>query len=193
MFEYIVGALTEAFPTKAIIETGGIGYAVNIPLSTYKKLPNIGSEVKIYLSLTIREDAHLLYGFFSKEERDLFLSVCEVSGIGPKTALSLIGHLEAADLYMAISQSQVSVLCKIPGVGKKTAERLVVELKDRIKVKNSPTSSLPKENSTSGDAISALINLGYNAIQAQKAVRSVLESKSSAGLSELITSALRQM
>ena len=194
MFEYLVGTLTEAFPTKAIIETSGLGYAVNIPLSTYNKLPKIGSEVKIYLSLSIREDAHLLYGFFTREERDLFLSLCDVSGIGPKTALALIGHLEATDLYMAISQSQVSVLCKIPGVGKKTAERLVVELKDRLKVKNSLPPSIPKENSLAGDAISALINLGYNAIQAQKAVRTVLESNSNCkGLSELITSALRQI
>jgi Holliday junction DNA helicase RuvA len=194
MFEYILGTLRDASFTKAIVEANGLGYAINIAINTYNKLPKLGSEVKLYLSLSIREDAHLLYGFLSLEERDLFLSLCAVSGIGPKTALALTGHLEAADLYMAISQAQVSVLCKIPGVGKKTAERLVVELRDKVKVKNSVTTSIPKENSLASDATSALINLGYNPIHAQKAVRSALESKSNCTtLSELITSALRQI
>lgn len=194
MFEYIVGTLKDSSFSKAIVEANGFGYAIHISLNTYNKLPKLGAEVKIYLSLSIREDAHLLFGFLSIEERDLFLSLCEVSGIGPKTGLAITGHLDAADLYMAISQNQVSVLCKIPGVGKKTAERLVVELKDRVKVKNSLAVAMPKENSLAGDAISALINLGYNPLHAQKAVRSVLESKSDCtGLSELITTALRQI
>ncbi len=197
MFDYIRGELIEASPTKVTIETHGIGYAIHIPLSTYNKLPKAGTQVTLYLFQAIREDAHILYGFMTKDERDFFISLCSVSGIGPKTALALIGHLEATDLYMAIAQSQVSVLCKIPGVGKKTAERLVVELRDRMKApenKNFITDLPSSVSSITGDAINALIHLGYNALQAQKAVRAVLASKNdSPPLAELITLALRQI
>lgn len=197
MFDYIHGELVESSITKAIVETAGIGYAVHIPLSTYNKLPSTGTKITLYLFQVIREDAHTLYGFLTRDERDFFISLCAVSGIGPKTALALIGHLEASDLYMAISQSQVSLLCKIPGVGKKTAERLVVELRDRIKA---PESKIFSGGLTTGagsavnDATSALIHLGYNALQAQKAVRAVLASRNDPPpIAELITLALRQI
>jgi len=197
MFEYLRGQLTEAAPNKTVIEISGIGYAVSIPLSTYRKLPNIGATVRLYTCLSIREDAHILYGFLTCDERDLFISLCDVSGIGPKTALALIGHLEIHDLYTAISQAHISLLCKIPGVGKKTAERLVVELRDRIKshqLKNPLDLPSCKEPSTAADAISALINLGYNALQAQKAVHAAQATRSEAfSLPELIATALRQI
>jgi len=197
MFDYLRGELVETSLTKAIIEANGVGYAIHIPLSTYNHLPPANTQVTLYLFQVIREDAHTLYGFMTRDERDFFISLCTVSGIGPKTALALIGHLDAADLYMAIAQSQISVLCKIPGVGKKTAERLVVELRDRIKApenKNFTTSSPVEVTSSSNDAVSALIHLGYNALQAQKAVRIVLASKNTPPpLAELITLALRQI
>ncbi len=197
MFDYIRGELIETSPTKAVVDAGGIGYAILIPLSTFNKSPAIGSKISLYLSLVVREDAHTLYGFLTRDERDLFITLCDVSGVGPKTALALIGHLEANDLFMAIAHSQVAVLCKIPGVGKKTAERLVVELRDRIKApsgKNSPTTSPAGGGSVMNDAISALIHLGYNALQAQKAVRTVLATREKPPiLAELITAALRQI
>jgi holliday junction DNA helicase RuvA len=197
MFDYLRGDLVEASPTKAVVDVNNIGYAIHIPLSTYNKLPVIGSKITLYLFQVIREDAHTFYGFTTKDEREFFISLCTVSGIGPKTALALIGHLDAQDLYMAIAQSQVSVLCKIPGVGKKTAERLVVELRDRVKApenKHFIANGSREEKSAAGDAVSALIHLGYNALQAQKAVRAVLASKEAPPpLAELITLSLRQI
>lgn len=197
MFEYLRGQLTETSLTKAVIEAAGIGYAVLIPLSTYNRLPKIGSPIHLYTLLVVREDAHTLYGFLTSEERDLFISVCDVSGIGPKIALALIGHLDIGDLYTAISQGQVQLLCKIPGVGKKTAERLVLELRDRLKTplfKNSLGAPSGGGNSLTTDAVSALINLGYNALQAQKAVRTIQASRQEElSLPELITAALRQI
>ena len=119
MYEYMKGKLVEASPSKATIDIGGIGYCLLIPLSNYSHLPPLGSEILFYVSLIIREDAHTLYGFLSRTERTLFEKLTSISGIGPKTALTLIGHLEPHDLQLAISQANVALLCKVPGIGKK--------------------------------------------------------------------------
>lgn len=191
MLEYIRGKLTEATPEKAVVETQGLGYRLYIPFSNYAKLPAVGKEVFLFVYAHIREDSHKQFGFLTREERDLFEQLNAVSGIGPKTALALVGHMELSDLYFAISQKNVAVLCKIPGVGKKTAERLVVELKDRLQ-KQTPSAAGPSKSVE--DAISALINLGYPALRAQKAVKTVLETaKAKPELSQLITLALRQI
>jgi Holliday junction DNA helicase RuvA len=192
MLEYIRGKLTEATPEKAVIEIGGLGYLIYIPFNNYAKLPALGKEILLYISPYVREDCHKHFGFITREERDLFEQFHAISGIGPKTALALIGHLELSDLYFAISQKNVAVLCKIPGVGKKTAERLVVELKDRVQ---KHSLALPENKGKAvDDAIAALINLGYPPIRAQKAVKTVLESvKEKPELPQLITLALKQI
>ncbi len=196
MIEYIKGTLVEATPLKTVLDVGGIGYKILIPLSNYAKLPSTGKQICLFISSVIREDSHRYFGFLTSEERDLFETLIEISGIGPKTALALLGHLEPTDLQIAISQSDLTSICKVPGIGKKTAERLVVEMRDRVQ-KNSAQIFLPSsktEPTLAGDALRALINLGYQPLQAQKAVKSVIEEdKQETDLGKLITSALRKL
>jgi len=196
MFEYITGKLQEATLTKAVIDVQGLGYSLLIPFSNYGKLPSRGSLVTLYLSFVVREDSHRLYGFLTREERDLFESLIDVSGIGPKTGLALVGHMEIADLQAAISQGQTHAICKIPGIGKKTAERLVIEMRDKVKKglgKGLETDgTLSGETGVVADAISALLNLGYNTAQAQKAIKTVMsKTTGDPELAKLITAALR--
>jgi Holliday junction DNA helicase RuvA len=119
MIEYIKGNLAESSPQYAVLETQGIGYKLLIPLNNYAKLPQQGKEVKLYVSTVIREDAHKSYGFLHRTERDFFEKLIDVSGIGPKTGLTLIGHMDLSDLQLAISQSNVTLLSKVPGIGKR--------------------------------------------------------------------------
>lgn len=198
MMEYIKGILTISTPAKTIIETGGIGYKILIPLSNYSKLPKLGESVCLFLSTVIREDSHKNYGFLTTDERDLFETLIEVSGIGPKTALALLGHLESTDLQIAISRSDITSICKVPGIGKKTAERLIVEMRDKIQKNPIAQATFPsnvKSNkTTASDALSALINLGYQPLHAQKAINSIIEEKEEeVDLSTLITAALKKL
>ncbi len=196
MFEYIKGVLTQASPVKVTLETHGVGYLLFIPFNNYSRLPKIGTELTLYVSTVIREDSHKSYGFLTSEQRDLFECLIEVSGIGPKTGLALLGHMEIDDLQFAIAQSNTPAICKIPGIGKKTAERLVVELRDKVTKFGDKTSAHPLSSSAGkgviGDAISALINLGYNPAQAQKAIKTAIgKSEEEPELAKLITTALR--
>lgn len=197
MMEYIKGILASTSPLKTVVDVGGIGYRIYTPLSNYAKLPNIGQPVCFFILTVIREDSHKNYGFLTPDERDLFESLIDVSGIGPKTGLALLGHLEPADLQIAISSSDVTGICKVPGIGKKTAERLIIEMRDRVQKNTSPifSSSSSKGNQTiSGDAISALINLGYQPAMAQKTIQSILSGKESEpDLSDLISAALKKL
>ncbi len=193
MLEYIRGKLVEASPLKAVVDVGGLGYQLWIPISTYSKIPPSGREVFFYLSTVIREDAHKLFGFLTRGERDLFEKLIAISGIGPKTALALIGHLDLEDLHAAITHSNIPLLCKIPGVGKKTAERLVIDMRDKVKNLEMEKTGAPLfAQGVVADAVGALINLGYNPLQAQKAIKAALgTSKEEPPLAQLITSALR--
>lgn len=192
MFEYMKGTITHASPDKITIDINGIGYALFIPLSTYTKLPPLNQEATFYLSLVIKEDAHRLYAFLSSHERNLFDKLRNISGIGPKTALGIVGHMDQWDLYHAIERNDVTLLSKLPGIGKKTAQRLILEMKDQ-------KAPLPLEShhhnpSLSEDAISALMNLGYSSAQAQKAVKKALTlSPPPEELPLLITSALQEI
>jgi holliday junction DNA helicase RuvA len=197
MFEYIKGTLAQASPLKVTLETHGVGYLIFIPLNNYAKLPSIGSQLTLYISTVIREDSHKNYGFLTTDQRDLFESLIEVSGIGPKMGIALLGHMEINDLQFSIVQGNAAAICKIPGIGKKTAERLIVELRDKVKKfgERGTASHHPFASGGQGvisDAISALINLGYNPIQAQKAIKTALgKSEEEPELAKLITSALR--
>ncbi len=192
MFSYIKGTLISISPVEAVIEAGGIGYLISVPLHVHTHLPSVGQEAQLHLSVVIRDDAHELYGFHTQDERNLFKKLCSVSGVGPKIALSLIGHLAWKDLCMAISSGNSQMLCSIPGVGKKTAERLIIDLKDKVK-NLSCVESLP-QNSSSTDAIQALIHLGYKPGQAQRAVQAALNAaETPPSLSKLITLSLRHI
>lgn len=184
MIVSLSGILIEAAVFRAVVECGGVGYEVNIPVSTAEKLPHIGERVRLFTLQTFREDGQSLYGFHDAEERDFFkLLVEKVSGIGPGTALKIFSRLSLPVLRDAIRRGDVAMLSKCPGIGKKTAERLVVELRDKVapvsaKSASAPTSSATEKTPESdtgpnaqADAVAALISLGYKLPEADKAVR----------------------
>lgn len=196
MFEYFKGILMDLTPTKATLEVFGIGYSFFIPSRSYSKLlSNVGKEAVLYSTFIVREDSHRLFGFIEKRERSLFEKLSEITGIGPKTALSIISHLSIEELDLAIYHQDVKTLSNIPGIGKKTAERLVVELKDKTKElkKDFILQKSNKElNPLVSDAMLALISLGYSQVASEKAVRKAFEErKEIEKLSELISLSLQ--
>lgn len=194
MYESIKGLLIDKTPLRAIVEAGGIGYRLTIPLSTYTRLPALEKSIYLFLSQVVREDSNTLYAFLSKEERDLFETLITISGIGPKTALAIVGHMELGAFQRAIASADVRLLSKIPGIGKKSAERLVIEMRDKFKGKKDPGVLLSSADGIIGDAMNALIHLGYNPLDAQKAVQSaLLEKKDEADLGKIITAALQKI
>ncbi len=195
MYESIKGILVDKTPLKAVVEAGGIGYRLTIPLSTYTRLPALDKPIQLFLSQVVREDSNTLYAFLLKEERDLFETLITLSGIGPKTALAIIGHIEMGAFHRAIGMADVRLLSKIPGVGKKTAERLVIEMRDKLKGgKRDKPVALHAADGIIGDAMNALIHLGYNPLDAQKAVQAVMEEKKEEkDLGKIITAALQKI
>ena len=182
MITSIQGLLVEATPLRAIIELNGLGYEVNIPVTTAEKLPAPGVTVKLHTHVIYREDAQTLYGFASPAERDFFrLMIEHVSGVGPKVSLTIMSRLSLPLLESAIRLGDIATLAKCPGIGKKTAERLVVELKSKVGTGDSAAAAgtvdaagapaAGAEASPHRDAISALIALGYKAADADQAVR----------------------
>jgi Holliday junction DNA helicase RuvA len=177
MITFLRGKLVEALPTQVVMEVNGVGYEVLIPLSSYDKLPPPGQELKLLTQLVVREDAHVLYGFASAVERDLFrLLVNNVSGIGPKTALNILSGMNAVTFRGAVANSDVKALAQISGVGKKTAERIVVELRDKIGAAGaleaaSAKHGLSPDDQRINDAVLALMALGFKQIEAHDTVR----------------------
>lgn len=193
MYEFIRGDLKEKEPLKVVVETHGIGYRLAIPLSTFSRLPAIDAEIVLFLSHIVREDAETLYAFLSREERNLFEMLIAISGIGPKTAQAIVGHIDVTSLERAVAVADTRLLSKIPGIGKKTAERLVIEMRDKFKQKGSSMSA-PSGGSLVADAVQALMNLGYPPLTAQKAVQAVLQDeKEEPDLAHLITFALQKI
>lgn len=194
------GTLAEKQPPHLVVDVQGVGYEVEVPMTTLYRLPALGEAVSLHTHLVVREDAHLLYGFAEKRERELFRELIRLNGVGPKLALALMSGLEVDELVRCVQAQDTSTLVKIPGVGKKTAERLLVELKDRFKAWESMPSIAPlvvearpgvAVSSAENDAVSALVALGFKPPEASRAVSAVLED----GLSseELIRRALKGM
>ncbi len=193
MFEYIRGKLASSSPTKAIVDVNGVGYSILIGLSSFGRLPPLGQEVQFFISPVIREDAHLLFGFLTTDERDLFEKLNQVSGIGPKTAMAFLSHLSIESLEEAIQHGNSTLLSKVPGIGKKTAERVIIDLRDKMQVvKSAPKTTVPGRG-VATDAIGALLNLGYPLAKAQHAVQTVMGESKEMDLGRLITAALRVM
>ncbi|WAC43887.1 Holliday junction branch migration protein RuvA [Pseudomonas sp. SL4(2022)] len=194
------GTLAEKQPPYVILDINGLGYELEVPMTTLYRLPTVGEPLTLHTHLVVREDAHLLYGFFEKRERELFRELIRLNGVGPKLALALMSGLEVDELVRCVQAQDTSVLVKIPGVGKKTAERLLVELKDRFKAWETlpGMSTLVVEprggsavSSAENDAVSALISLGYKPQEASRAVSAIKED----GLSseDMIRRALKGM
>jgi holliday junction DNA helicase RuvA len=177
MITFLQGHLVEALPTHVVVEAAGVGYEVLIPLSSFEKLPAPGQEVKILTQLIVREDAHVLYGFMSPDERNLFrLLINTVSGIGPKIALNILSGISVAAFRGAVANSDVKALSQISGVGKKTAERMVVELRDKVGMAAaweaaSAKHGLPPDQQRVNDAVLALLALGFKQAEALESVR----------------------
>ncbi|MSU31153.1 MAG: Holliday junction branch migration protein RuvA [Pedosphaera sp.] len=184
MITFLHGRLVEALPSLIVVEVNGVGYEVLVPLSTFDRLPSTGSEVQILTHLAVREDAHILYGFLTAAERDLFrLLINTVSGIGPRIALSILSSLSVSAFRSAVAAGDFKALSAVNGVGKKTAERIVVELKDKlISLGGSGTfpshtlNRLSQETDTRiSDAVSALMALGVKPQEATDTVRASLQ------------------
>ncbi|MDW7980005.1 MAG: Holliday junction branch migration protein RuvA [Verrucomicrobiales bacterium] len=193
------GKLVEALPTRVTVAVNGIGYEVLIPLSSYAKLPPVGSEVKLLTHLSVREDAHVLYGFMTAAERDLFrLLISTVSGVGPKLALNILSGMSPAAFRGAVARGDVKALAQISGVGKKTAERIVVELKDKIGAAGaweaaSAERALSADEQKLNDAVLALMALGYKQAEANNAVRkAIVAAGPNATVEDIVRAALRQ-
>ncbi|MHC8301356.1 Holliday junction branch migration protein RuvA [Pseudomonas sp. ZS1P83] len=197
------GTLAEKQPPHLILDVNGLGYELEVPMTTLYRLPSVGEPLTLHTHLVVREDAQLLYGFFGKRERDFFRELIRLNGVGPKLALALMSSLEVDELVRCVQSQDTSALTKVPGVGKKTAERLLVELKDRFKAwETVPTMFALVPNQPGGpeaapvaaaenDAVSALISLGYKPQEASKAISAIKEK----GLSseDMIRRALKGM
>jgi Holliday junction DNA helicase RuvA len=177
MITFLHGKLVESLPTQVIVDVNGIGYEVLIPLSSFDKIPAPGQPVKLLTQLVVREDAHILYGFATAVERDLFrMLINNVSGIGPKTALNILSGMNVVAFRGAVANGDVKSLSQISGVGKKTAERIVVELRDKIGAAGaleaaSAKHGLSPDDQKINDAVLALMALGFKQIEAHDTVR----------------------
>ena len=172
MIGRIKGILIEKIPPFILLDCQGVGYEIEVPMTTFFGLPDEGSEVTLLTHLVVREDAHLLFGFATTSERHMFRQLIKVNGIGAKVALSILSSIESNELTNAIKTDDTNMLIKIPGIGKKTAERLVLELKDRVK--DIEVTQASKNVITNIDDIeNALISLGYSASQASIAIKAL--------------------
>jgi holliday junction DNA helicase RuvA len=196
MITFLEGVVVEKDPTRVVLNVGGVGYEVFIPLSSYDRLPAPGDACKILTYDHVREDLHALYGFLTADERRMFLMLLNISGIGPKLALTTLSGLSIRDLKAAIAQADVKRLSSISGIGKKTAERIVVELRDKLGAGEAMEAivaqeEMSPENARTRDAILALISLGHKQADAQQIVRAVVAgAKPDVTVEEIVRRAL---
>ena len=198
MIEYIKGEIAEITPALAVIDCNGIGYAINISLNTYSAIQG-KTNIKLYIHEAIREDAHVLYGFSTKQERELFLLLISVSGIGGNTARMILSALSPAELCNVISSGNDKLLKSVKGIGLKTAQRIIVDLKDKIAstgmetVSGSISSLSPANSEIHDEAIAALTMLGFAQAPSQKVVSAILKEDSSLSVENVIKLALKRL
>ena len=193
MYEYIKGIVAEAAPTYVIVESGGIGYYINISVNTYSQLAT-AREVLLYLHQIVREDAHLLYGFFTKEERTIFRQLISVSGIGANTASVMLSSMTVNEIAGAIMTENVNAIKSVKGIGLKTAQRVIIELKDKVTaVGYADQVNLGVASTIKEEALAALVMLGFVKAQASKVVDKIIASGKITTVEELIKLALKQL
>jgi len=190
MIGRITGTLIEKLPPNICIDVGGLGYDVDVPMSTLYALPELGSRVTLYTHLTVREDAHILFGFATPAERAAFRQLIKVSGIGARTALSVLSGLSVADLAQAITLQEAGRLMRVPGIGKKTAERLLLELRGKLGADVDTTATATPDHQS--DILNALLALGYSDRESHAALKALPESISvSDGIRQALKSLVR--
>lgn len=197
MIEYVKGEIAELSPAVAIIDCNGLGYAVNISLNTYSAIQG-KNNCKLYIYEAIREDAYILYGFADKQERELFLLLISVSGIGGNTARMILSALSPAELITVISSENANLLKTVKGIGLKTAQRVIVDLKDKIKVAGNAAelpmgSTLLMSNQVQEEAVAALTMLGFAAAPSQKVVLAILKEEPTITVEKVIKLALKRL
>jgi holliday junction DNA helicase RuvA len=189
MIARLNGRLLEKSPPLIVVDCNGVGYEVEVPMSTFYNLPELGQPVQLLTHMVVREDAQLLYGFGSEQEKNTFKQLLKVNGIGAKSALSILSGVSVNDLMLAVSQQEVAMLTRVPGIGKKTAERLLLELKDKFVVSGS-TSAQPVAKAATDDILNALVALGYHEREALATIK-LLEP--GVGVSDGIRQALKYL
>ena len=196
MIAHIQGIVSEKNTDNCVIDVSGVGFELSVSSSTLSQLPKLGESAKLYVYMAVREDAMELYGFFTKEEKKMFLRLISVTGIGPRTALGVLSALSVHDLSVALVTGDAAALARAPGIGKKTAQRLVLELKDKVDNddltgKGTQTTFVPAAKSAEAEAIEALMALGYASNEAAKAVSEVAGQADTTG--EVVRLALRRL
>jgi Holliday junction DNA helicase RuvA len=195
MIAHLRGVLLEKHPNQAVVDAQGVGYDVAIPISTFTALPEPGAEVRLKIHTVVREDAILLFGFLTAQEKGLFEKLITVSGVGPKLALTVLSGIPAADLAEVIRAADVQKLTRVPGIGKKTAERIVLELRDKIDDSPRRAAGLPGApavilSQEEADVVSALVNLGAQRAAAETAARRAVQELAGKGFEEVFRRAL---
>lgn len=199
MISYLDGRLVKALPTQVEVEVGGVGYEVFIPMSTYDQLPAPPAGVRLLTHLVVREDAHLLYGFATDDERALFrLLINSVSGVGPRLALAVLSGMSVRGFRAAVVSNDAALIARVKGLGKKTAEKIVVELRDKVGV-SAAWEAASAEHAPSpearaiNDAVLALIALGYKQAEAHRAAKAALDADPKASVEALVREALKRL
>jgi len=173
MIGRLTGTLVEKNPPQIVVDVAGVGYEVDVPMSTFYNLPETGSKLTLVTHLVVREDAHLLYGFLTEQERRTFRRLTRISGIGAKIALAVLSGLSVAELAQAVTLQESGRLTKVPGIGKKTAERILLELKDKLGAELTTAVGVHRPAPASSDILNALLTLGYSDKEAVAAVRTL--------------------
>ena len=193
MIGFLRGRLAAKHPPQLVVDVGGVGYEVEAPMSTFYGLPGLGAEVQLHTHLVVREDAHVLFGFGSERERSLFRELIKVSGVGPRIALAILSGITVDEFHRCVEGQDVATLVRVPGIGRKTAERLVIEMRDRLKGLAGPAfvpaGGAPTAAGAQGEAFAALVALGYKPPEVTRLLQKVDASVTST--EELIRHALR--
>ncbi|GHT61140.1 Holliday junction ATP-dependent DNA helicase RuvA [Bacteroidia bacterium] len=193
MLDYIKGEIVELTPASVVIEAGGLGYFAQISLNTYSALSGLKT-CKLFIYEAIREDAHQLFGFVEKRERELFLHLISVSGVGANTARMVLSSIAVYELEGIIASGNANALKAVKGIGNKTAERIIIDLKDKVKISGTATSAQTSGlNETAQEAVSALTMLGFNPLASQKAVNKIYLEKPALSVEEIIKNALKML
>ena len=193
MITHLKGKLVEKSPTNVVIEVNGIGYWVNISLTTFSQMPD-NENIKLFTHLQIKEDSHSLYGFYSKKERDIFRLLISVSGVGTSTARTMLSSLNPQQVVEAISSNNVSIVQSVKGIGSKTAQRLIIELRDKIlKIYNLDETYANSNNTTREEALSALEVLGINKKSSERLVDNIIKENQDISVDEIIKETLKNI